>query len=113
MYDYDNIYTYLKFSCQKKAIKKASKYGITEDMFFKMKKEAGIINWTKTKREYMKQLEKNEIIDENIDENIDKNIDKNIDENIDEYEIIDGYGNIVKNDIIDEGNSGDIRLIFI
>ena len=105
MYDYENIYTYLKFSCQKKAIKKASKYGITEDMFFKMKKEAGIINWTKTKREYMKQLEKNEIIDKNIVENID--------DNIVQYEIIDGYGNIVKNDIKDKGNSDEIQLIFI
>ena len=105
MYDYENIYTYLQFSNQKKAIRIASKYGITEDMFFKMKEEAGIINWTKTKREYMKQLEKNEIIVENIDENIV--------ENIVQYEIIDGYGNIVTNDIIDEGNSSDIRLIFI
>ena len=105
MYDYENIYTYLQFSNQKKAIRIASKYGITEDMFFKMKEEAGIINWTKTKREYMKQLEKNEIIVENIDENIN--------ENIVQYEIIDGYGNIVNNDIIDEGNSSDIRLIFI
>jgi hypothetical protein len=52
MHDYGNIYTYLKFSCQKKAIKKASKYGITENMFFKMKEEAGITNWTKAKREY-------------------------------------------------------------
>ena len=121
MYDYENIYTYLQFSNQKKAIRIASKYGITEDMFFKMKEEAGIINWTKTKREYMKQLEKNEIIVENIDENIvenineniNENIDENIDENIVQYEIIDGYGNIVNNDIIDEENIGDIRLIFI
>lgn len=90
-YDYTNIYTYLKFSCQKKAIKKASKYGITKNMFFKMKEDAGITNWTKTKREYMKQLEKNE----------------------DQYEIIDGYGNIVKNDIRDKGNDDEIQLIFI
>jgi hypothetical protein len=69
----------------------------------------------------MKQLEKNEIIVENIDENIvenineniNENIDENIDENIVQYEIIDGYGNIVNNDIIDEENIGDIRLIFI
>ena len=97
MHDYGNIYTYLKFSCQKKAIKKASKYGITENMFFKMKEEAGITNWTKAKREYMIQLKQNEIIDENIVQ----------------YEIIDGYGNIVKNDNISKGNNDDIQLIFI
>ena len=107
MDDYENIYTYLQFSCQKEAIQQASKYGITEDIFFKMKKEAGIINWTKAKREYSRQLEKNEIIDENIVQY------ENIDENIVHYEIIDGYGNIVNNDIIDEGNSDDIQLIFI
>ena len=97
MHDYGNIYTYLKFSCQKKAIKKASKYGITENMFFKMKDEAGITNWTKAKREYSRQLKQNEIIDDNIVQ----------------YEIIDGYGNIVKNDIKDKGNSDEIQLIFI
>ena len=59
MHDYGNIYTYLKFSCQKKAIKKASKYGITENMFFKMKEKAGITNWTKAKREYSRQLKQN------------------------------------------------------
>jgi hypothetical protein len=97
MHDYGNIYTYLKFSCQKKAIKKASKYGITENMFFKMKEEVGITNWTKAKREYSRQLKQNEIIDDNIVQ----------------YEIIDGYGNIVKNDIKDKGNSDEIQLIFI
>lgn len=97
MHDYGNIYTYLKFSCQKKAIKKASKYGITENMFFKMKEKAGITNWTKAKREYSRQLKQNEIIDDNIVQ----------------YEIIDGYGNIVKNDIKDKGNSDEIQLIFI
>ena len=97
MHDYENIYTYLQFYCQKEAIKKASKYGITENMFFKMKDEAGITNWTKAKREYSRQLKQNEIIDDNIVQ----------------YEIIDGYGNIVNNDIIDEGDSDDIQLIFI
>ena len=66
-------------------------------MFFKMKEEAGITNWTKAKREYMIQLKQNEIIDENIVQ----------------YEIIDGYGNIVKNDNISKGNNDDIQLIFI
>ena len=65
--------------------------------FFKMKEEAGITNWTKAKREYQRQLKQNEIIDDNIVQ----------------YEIIDGYGNIVKNDIKDKGNSDEIQLIFI
>lgn len=98
MDDYENIYTYLQFSCQKEAIKQASKYGITEDIFFKMKKEAGIVNWTKAKREYSRELKKNESIYEN----------EIIDENIDQYEIIDVYGNIVNNNFINEGDDNII-----
>jgi hypothetical protein len=49
-FDIYNIRAYFKFADQTKAMMIANKYGITDEQFLEMKKNAGFTNWTKEKR---------------------------------------------------------------
>jgi hypothetical protein len=59
-FDIYDIRAYFKFVDQSKAMRVAKKFGITEQKFLEMKKNAGFTNWTKEKRKYKKLVQEYE-----------------------------------------------------